>query len=146
MCADRMENSLPTMYSPTKYKFENIHNSLDLELKQIDGLPSTKQGNSNFVLHELIKHGNAEELYKHVASLLSSGYQAVDKVASALDFEGFAALHYAALQPSVVAARLLLDQGVNLDVESKSKETPLHISLRFVLSHSGKHNDAIHDR
>lgn len=126
-----VENSLKPVLAPTTYKFENIKNSLEIELRPPAEVAAAPNQGTNFVLHQLIQQGNSEELYKQVAYLLASGYQAVDKVASVLDYEGYAALHYTALQASVAAARLLLDQGVNLDIESKTGETPLHVSLRY---------------
>ena len=84
----------------------------------------------SFDIHHLVKEGRTEDLYSLTANLTSQKKHVINELASCLDYDGMAALHYAAENSSIVAAKILLDNKVNIDVQSKFGETPLHLAIR----------------
>ena len=85
---------------------------------------------TSFALHHLVKECRTEEIYNCFISLSSENKNALIKQANTLDFDGMAALHYTVIRPSTLAARILLDNKIELDVQSKFGETPFHLAIR----------------
>ena len=84
----------------------------------------------SFAIHHLVKEGRTEEMYNLIVSLPNDRKHLLNEHVSVLDYDGMAALHYTVIHPSTVAARILLDKKVNVDVQSKVGETPLHLAIR----------------
>ena len=85
---------------------------------------------ASLAIHHLVKEGRTEEMYNLIVSLPSDKKHLLNEHASTLDYDGMAALHYTVIHPSTVAARILLDNKVSVDVQSKAGETPFHLAIR----------------
>ena len=124
-----MEKPLQFEMKVTAYDSTLFNNFTDSQAHESETI-NFEEDMMSFTIHHLVKEGRTEEMYNLLVTLSTDRKRILRELANTLDYNGFAALHYAVIRPSTVAARMLLDNKFDVDVQSKFGETPFHLAIR----------------